>query len=136
MRIIFALLLVATLLSCGHNKGKTEIIPLGQYTELEDGNLREVFLITYPPTDSVSMRNLLDNYHEKNGRKPQFNTHDRIYIQKRNMTDIECAILDREKELPISSQDLRNEDFLANYYWYSSADNKEECQVIFYVDRW
>lgn len=128
--------LTVVLFSCGYGKSKTEIIPLGQYTKLEEGNLKEIFLITNPPTDSVAMRELLDNYHQKNGRKLKYNSHDRLYIQKREMTELERAILDREKELPKSSGDLRNEDFLVNYYWYNSSEGKEKCQIIFYTDRW
>jgi hypothetical protein len=130
-----SLILLFFLVGCSNNDEVTDIISLNQYTEINGDDLNEIYLITNPPKDSIEMLNLLNNYHKKNGRNKQFKTHSRLYIQIRDNNLFDSIVLNKDNKLPDSDVDLRNENFLAKYFWYSS-EGRFQCERTFYVNRW
>lgn len=123
-------------LICSCEQSKPEIFELKQYTSVDNNNLSEVFLIKNPPKDSSDMIRVLRDFHIKNGRIKKYTSHSRLYIQKRDLYELEKLILKRSDKLPNKTFDLRNEDFLVKYFWYSAPNGHSRCRRTIYHDRW
>jgi hypothetical protein len=131
-----SLIISFLLFSCELNGPETTIQKIHSLTKAEGNSISEIYVITNPPLDSLRMIELLDEFHIKNGKLNQYDFHDRMYIRPSKLKLDSHELYDNNGNHIESTEDLRNEDFLASYFWYRSQNGKTRCRKTLYIERW